>query len=341
MTEMRLAGKLRHNLGIKILSVVLALLLWSFVHGLQEVQREIRVPIHYTNLPDSLMLYNTPPSSMRVLVAGRTSELFLRMRFVREVEATVDLSTARAPLYRIVPSVSQVTSPRNPRVNLVRVLEPQVVDLRIVRRVERQVPVRVVFDGTVPEGYALVDSPLVQPPVVLCTGPDFMVEKLAAISTVPISLQRRDGSFTEKVALFHDSERLMVSPDEVRVEVPMARIRQQELAEIALRVVPPPDSLGWELNVPQARLTLRGPEARMAALRVDDVQLVVDLSQLGIGIHDSLSVEPRIPPWSQVVRIDPPVVLARIRAATAMPPESAAPPAPAPASGPGPTSGNR
>jgi YbbR domain-containing protein len=335
---MRLAARLRHNLGIKILSVVLALLLWSFVHGLQVVQREIRVPIHYVNLPDSLMLFNSPPQSMRVLVSGRTSELFLRMRFVREVEAIVDLSAARAPLYRIVPSVSQVTSPSNPRVNLVRVLEPQVVDLRIVRRVERQVPVRVVLDGTVPEGYAMVDSPSVQPPVVLCTGPDFMVEKLKAISTVPITLQRRDGSFTERVPLFHDSERLRVTPDEVLVEVPMARMRQQDLKEIALRVLPPPDSLRYELSVLQARLTLRGPEARMAALDANEVALVVDLSLLGVGQHDSLAVEPRIPSWAQLVRVDPPVVAATIRMA---PPPGESTTAPTPTPSPGSASGQR
>ena len=159
MIEMSWVGRLRHNLGIKILSVILALLLWSFVHGLQVVQREIDVPIRYTNLPDSLMLYNTPPQTMRVLVSGRTSELFLRMRFVRDVEARMDLSTASAPMSRIVTSVSQVTAPRNPRISLVRVLEPQVVDLRIVRRVERQVPVRVVWNGTVPDGYGCPRHP--------------------------------------------------------------------------------------------------------------------------------------------------------------------------------------
>ena len=331
-TEMGLASKLRHNLGIKITSIVLALLLWSFVHGLQVVQREINVPIEYANLPDSLMLYSSPPQSMRVLVSGRTSELFLRMRFVREVKATVDLSAAGAPSHRVLPSVSQVTSPRNPRVTLVRVLSPQVIDLRVVRRVERQVPVRVVWDGKVPEGYALVDSPVVQPPVVLCTGPDFMIERLTHISTVPVGLRRHDGSFTEKVALFYDDERLVVTPNEVSVAVPMARIRQQELAEVLLQVTPPPDSLQYELSDPHVRLTLRGPEARMAALTSDEVQLTVDLSLLGVGEHDSVTVESHIPGWSQLVRVEPASIQAIIRIAPA-PQESTAPQLPAPAPG--------
>jgi YbbR domain-containing protein len=327
MIEMPSAGRLRHNLGIKILSVILALLLWSFVHGLQVVQREIDVPIRYTNLPDSLMLYNTPPQTMRVLVSGRTSELFLRMRFVRDVEARMDLSTASAPNSRIVTSVSQVTSPRNPRITLVRVLEPQVVDLRIVRRVERQVPVRVVWNGTVPDGYALVDSPSVQPPVVLCSGPDFLLEKLTAISTIPLELRRRDGSFTEKVALFYDRDRLVCSPDEVSVEVPMARIRERALAEVVLQVLPPPDSLPYQLNVQQARITLSGPEAQMAALAQEEVQLLVDLSQLMTGQHDSLKVETRIPPWCSLVRVEPAIVGATIGSPPA--PEATAPELPA------------
>ena len=332
MTEMRLASKLRHNLGIKILSIVLALLLWSFVHGLQVVQREINVPIDYANLPDSLMLYSEPPQSMRILVSGRTSELFLRMRFVREVRASMDLSGAAAPSHRILPNVSHVTSPRNPLVTLVRVLSPQVIDLRVVRRVERQIPVRVVWDGTVPEGYALVDSPSVQPPVVLCTGPDFMVERLQHISTVPVGLRRRNGSFTEKVNLFFDSERLVVTPSEVSVAVPMARIREQQLAEVVVQVHPPADSLQYAISNPHVRLTLRGPEARMAALTAAEVQLIVDLSLLGVGEHDSVTVEPHIPDWSQLVRVEPASVHASIHAAP-LPQESTAPQLPVPAPG--------
>jgi YbbR domain-containing protein len=331
MTEMRLAHKLRHNLGVKILSIVLALLLWSFVHGLQVVQREINVPMDYANLPDSLMLYSAPPQSMRVLVSGRTSELFLRMRFVREVKATIDLSAAGVPSHRILPNVSQVTSPRNPRVTLVRVLEPQMIDLRIVRRVERQVPVRVVWDGKVPEGYALVDSPSVQPSVVYCTGPDFMVERLTHIPTVPVGLRRRNGSFTEKVALFFDDERLDVTPNTVSVAVPMARIREQQLAEVSVQVNPPPDSLQYQLSNPQVRLILRGPEARMAALTADEVQLIVDLSLFGVGEYDSVSVEPHIPGWAQLVRMEPASISAVIRIAPGSQ-ESTAPRVPAPGS---------
>ena len=106
----------------------------------------------------------------------------------------------------------------------------------------------------------------------------------------------------------------------------MARIRERALAEVVLQVLPPPDSLPYQLNVQQARITLSGPEAQMAALAQEEVQLLVDLSQLMTGQHDSLKVETRIPPWCSLVRVEPAIVGATIGSPPA--PEASAAAAP-------------
>ena len=62
---MAVAG-LRH-IGLKMLSIGLAALLWVLVSGEQLVERALRVPLEFTNVPAQLELVGeTPPRVHRV-----------------------------------------------------------------------------------------------------------------------------------------------------------------------------------------------------------------------------------------------------------------------------------
>ena len=53
--------RIRH-VGLKVISVVLAALLWLLVSGEQTVERALRIPLEFTNLPPQLELVGSPPS---------------------------------------------------------------------------------------------------------------------------------------------------------------------------------------------------------------------------------------------------------------------------------------
>jgi hypothetical protein len=58
------------NLGLKLLSVVLALSLWAVVLGDQKVEIAMAVPLEIKDLPRDLVLVNELPETLEVRVRG-------------------------------------------------------------------------------------------------------------------------------------------------------------------------------------------------------------------------------------------------------------------------------
>ena len=63
------------HLGLKILSLALAALLWLVVSGEQIVERALRIPLEFTNLPAQLELVGEPPTVVDVRVRGSSGAL--------------------------------------------------------------------------------------------------------------------------------------------------------------------------------------------------------------------------------------------------------------------------
>ena len=57
------------NIGLKIVSIALSALLWVVVSGEQIVERALRIPLEFTNLPAHLELIGEPGWKM---VASRS-----------------------------------------------------------------------------------------------------------------------------------------------------------------------------------------------------------------------------------------------------------------------------
>ena len=54
------------HLGLKLLAVALAALLWLIVAGDHLVERSLRVPLEYRNIPPQLELVGDPPTEVDV-----------------------------------------------------------------------------------------------------------------------------------------------------------------------------------------------------------------------------------------------------------------------------------
>lgn len=311
---MRLPAGLRSNLGLKLLSIALALLLWFFVHGAKVIEREQRIPIRYVNLPDSLMFLEPPPQEMRVLLSGPTQEMILHVNVVGSVAARIDLIDATPALDRVVPSLADIDAPASERVSVVRILAPSVIALRLARRVERDIPVRLTWVTEGKSGYCLADSPHVEPARVACVGPEPLLSAQSVIPTQTMTLPARRGSATQEIALGSPSPLVQCFPERVRVTVAMERRRNVTLAHVPLTVVPPAHA-GWrvELETLEATVTLTGPEPRLESLVAGDLGLFLDASRLAPGHHEKVPVIPQLPPWVDVVTLEPSNVPLNVR----------------------------
>jgi hypothetical protein len=83
---------LRH-IGLKIMSIALAALLWLVVAGEQIVERALRIPLEFTNVPPGLEPVGEPPDVVDVRVRGSSGRL--SRIATGELVAVVDLAGAR------------------------------------------------------------------------------------------------------------------------------------------------------------------------------------------------------------------------------------------------------
>ena len=124
----------RRDLGLRLLSVLLALLLWLFVQGARIVDREMDLPLRYVGLPDSLQLLDPGPTSVRAVLSGPAQEILLRPMLLPQATVRVDLSGARPPRHHVALAVRDVAMPAHARIAVVRFLDPVAFELRLERR---------------------------------------------------------------------------------------------------------------------------------------------------------------------------------------------------------------
>src|SRR2546429_5309897 len=101
-------GPFRH-FGLKVLSLGLAVLLWTVIAGEETVERGLRVPLELQQFPAGLELQGEPPSSVDVRVRGSSGTL-ARIS-PADIVAVLDLRGAHVggPLYH--PTSAQRRAP--------------------------------------------------------------------------------------------------------------------------------------------------------------------------------------------------------------------------------------
>jgi YbbR domain-containing protein len=190
---MALAG-LRHP-GLKIVSVILAALLWLLVSGEQDVERALRVPLEFTNLPRQLELVGEPPSLVDVRVRG-SSGTISRVA-AAELAAVLDVRDAKDGPRRFNLKTADVRAPFG--VEVIQVA-PASVELTFEESGTKIVPIMVRTAGDPAPGF-VVSAIAVDPPNVTVNGPVSALSGVKEATTDPVSVNNAKASVTETVTI--------------------------------------------------------------------------------------------------------------------------------------------
>jgi hypothetical protein len=200
------------NLGLKLLSVVLAVFLWAVVLGEQKVDVTLTVPLEIKDLPRDLILVNEPPDSLEVRLRGpKTLVTTLASREVvleglpKNFVEGENVITIRPEAVRVPRGIEVVeVAPHRVRV---------VLDAMAVREVE----VSPRIEGAPAKGFILkrVTS---TPARIRMAGPKNELRRLTRVYTVPISLDGQTASFSTR-AMLEPAGRQVRALDEVPIIV--------------------------------------------------------------------------------------------------------------------------
>lgn len=260
------------NFFLKLVSFVIALILWAVVSEEPDVESSISVPVTL-RLPSELVLTNTPTQSVMVYLKGSRSKL--KTIPLGELDLSVDLQDAREGDSRYSFESSRVSN--LPSGISVVGYSPAYLEVKLDRKRVRNLPIRFRKEGELPMGYRVVNTRIV-PPAVTVEGPRAEVDALTELRTAPVDLSERTRSFDEEVRLQIESPYVRVQGTVEKVKVQVA-IEQQRgavrLDDVPVRLS---DALEhYQLDPETVSLLLEFPRNQGDELRREDIRVHVEL----------------------------------------------------------------
>jgi YbbR domain-containing protein len=200
----RIRALLFDNLGLKLASLLLALLVYAHVATDQLRESVVQIPIAAVGLADTLTSSGTMPSRVSVKVRGKWKDL-IRLGLTRPFLA-IDLADAKPGRFLRSISAEDISGRAIPPelarlVSVTEVLEPRSVDLVIEPKATRSLPVRARVVGTPAPGYVFDHAPEVEPDSVRVMGPAKVVQEIDTLYTVAVDITGEREKIQRQVAL--------------------------------------------------------------------------------------------------------------------------------------------
>jgi YbbR domain-containing protein len=296
------------NLWLKVLAVTLAALLWLTVAGEHIVERSLRVPLEFRNIPTGLEIVGDPPATVDVRVRGPSG--VLSRLDPGEVVVVLDLRSARAGSRLFHLRTDEVQRPYG--IEVAQVV-PATLSLELEKMNRRTVPVVPAVEGDPAPGF-VVGRITAEPSTVQIEGPESRLNELGEATTEPVTVMGATKPVVDTVT--------------VGVTDPAVRLTAPQTATVTVDVVPAPvervvtgvpvrmrnvtAGLRASATPQTVRVTIRGAREGLDEVGGDGIDAFVDLAGLGPGRYN-LRVRAEPASTFGVVRIDPSVAAVVIR----------------------------
>jgi YbbR domain-containing protein len=296
------------NFGLKVLAVALASLLWLTVAGQHVVERSLRVPLEFRNLPKGLEILGNTPDTIDVRVRG-SSAVLTRLQ-PGDIVAVLDVSGARTGSRLFQVRADEVRAPFGVEVEQV---VPSSLALELERAARRQVPIVAALYGQPAPGY-VVGTKTVVPASVEIIGPESRVRQIAEATTEPVPVKdaRTRVRDTVNVGVIDSSVRLAQPlTAQVTIDIWPAPV-ERRVKDVPIRWRNLAAGLSAQLSPNLTNITVRGTKELVAGLRADAILAYVDLAGLGAGRYN-LRVQVDQTERFGADTIDPPIVTVTIK----------------------------
>lgn len=216
---------LRH-LGLKVISLLLAIGLWVVVARDPIAEVEIKVPIEFHNLPENLEIDSASFTEAQVRVRG--PERLIHRLESGDVRAEIDLSSIHPGERTFDLTSHQIRLPQD--LEVVQIVPGQF-HLSFDSRMTRSVEVHPRVIGTFARGVRVAQL-TADPPSIMITGPKRRVEAVEAATTDPVDAtgaMTRSSFVTQ--AYVPDPLIQVVHPTPIRVTVIMEHAGEEKKTE--------------------------------------------------------------------------------------------------------------
>ncbi len=275
------------NLPLKLISLAMALGLWSVVPDADVPHTVSGVPIQLQNMPSDLARLDSASLTVDVTVRGmpaRTRDLT-----PGQLSPRIDMFGAVVGENVITLSAGDIARPFGVSVDRI---EPARLRILLDEKVRVELPVNAVVEGSPAAGFEISDK-IVEPTMVSVAGPGSRVAELTSVSTEIVNVAGRREPITGEVAVLTDDPLVTVDEsDSVTMTIVISESAvPRRLDGIAVEIVT--QEYRVVVNPGEIGIVLRGPPSLLDNLGADDIIARLDASDLAPRPED-YQVAPRI-----------------------------------------------
>jgi len=270
------------HLGLKVLAIALAVVLWLTVSGEHVAERNLRVPLEFRNVPERLEITGATISTVDVRLRG--SSAILGRLDAGEVVAVLDLSGGRPGSRLFHLRNDQVRTPFG--VEVAQVI-PSTISLELEQSASRVVPVIPAIHGEPAPGF-VVGRRTSEPATVTVVGPESRIRQLSEATTEPVNVAGTKDRVRDVVTVgVADAALRLESPQSatVIVEIWPAPV-ERELTGVPIRWRNLGGGMRAQVSPTIARILVRGQQEALTDLRAEGIDAFVDLAGLGAGRYN-------------------------------------------------------
>jgi len=174
----------------------------------------------------------------------------------------------------------------------------------------RDVSVKVVTEGTVAAGYWISDIRVDPSTVTVYGDPQRVSELLGFVETEPVEVEGANANLTRSVALALPEDISLLGVARVLVRISVSPVLGGQTIRVSPILQGLAPGFGATVSPETVEVILAGPLADLSALQAEDVQVLLDLLDLGPGTYmvspqvvkpDSLEVQSIVPDRLEVV----------------------------------------
>ncbi len=265
-----------NNIELKILSIIIAVTLWTLVQGQQKRDVYLNVKIETLNLPSHLQITSQSEDTVKIHLSGSKS-IISRMDDRYFKPYLIDLSSVSPgeKVYKIHKTAFKVE-------NGVRIIDisPEEVSIKVEMIVKKELPVEPAFTGKLSNGYELEGFDVL-PENVRIKGPKSLVDSMNFVKTAPIDINERKRSFVRKYMLVLPARNLSIDDgkDEVVVNV---IIREEQITRIIKDVpVRKMDGKGLFKNETKAiNIKIAGPAGKVNDIKREEIVVQASVPEM-------------------------------------------------------------
>lgn len=298
------------NVGLKALSLGLAVGLFAFLYGQQdEQQRTIEVGVVTRPPPEDANreLMTQMPPTIHVTLRGPARALD-ELNQTRIPPVEIDLRQGHRKQIVFDPSMFSVEDAR------ITIIDPPSIDLDWEDVISRQIPVQASISGQPASGYVIKGEPEVDPPTITVRGPTSLIEVMQFARLAPFDVSGlSEGTHRRRIAIDAPPSRVrFIGPTSAAVSVVIAR-RLSE-AKFENRPVEVVGVVGATVVPRTVDVTVVGPPEIVRALKADQVVPRADLTaipELNLTRHGTAVVKLSVELVKAEAEIQPPSVNVR------------------------------